>query len=401
MAVRAAMRQSRRFTPPVARPPVPAQRASCPPAPFVFIRRDIVDGDELRRVGAEEVGHFWFIHHHTDGGSEYYHELWATWFVCRYCDVAWEPGALDEADSCQLGRLVGGALAGGEESRRRLERVEPRLRMILMACTTSSTGSKTHTSSRPRSRPTSEPCWHATAPGARSPVPVGSCSGALHGCRTESASRTKRRSLHGKGTPPGREILMAMSQESVESVPGTRIALRPLSERASRRRSLEQHVYVRFPALYRLLADAFARLPPRSRLRRLMLARAVRLAYAAANRRDFDVVLVGWDPGSEYRPSSDLMPPDVESVFHGYDGYLQLWRYWLDAFEDIRWDPEEVLDFGDRFLVTTEQKGHGSGSGVAVSEPVFQLFKLRRGMVIRQEDFLDRANALEAASLPD
>jgi hypothetical protein len=204
-----------------------------------------------------------------------------------------------------------------------------------------------------------------------------------------------------RGTPPGREILMAMSQESVESVHGTRIALGPLSERASRRRSVDQHVYVRFPALYRVLADAFARLPPRSRLRRLMLARAVRLAYAAANRRDFDVVLVGWDPASEYRPSGELMPPDAESVFHGRDGYLQLWRYWLDAFEDIRWDPEEVLDFGDRFLVTTEQKGHGSGSGVAVSEPVFLLFKLRRGLVIRQEDFLDRSNALEAASLPD
>jgi hypothetical protein len=50
----------------------------------------------------------------------------------------------------------------------------------------------------------------------------------------------------------------------------------------------------------------------------------------------------------------------------------------LDAFEDIRWDPEEILDFGDRFLVTARQRGHGSGSGVAVSEPVFQLFKLRR-----------------------
>jgi ketosteroid isomerase-like protein len=181
----------------------------------------------------------------------------------------------------------------------------------------------------------------------------------------------------------------------------TRIALRPLSERAGRRRSLDQRLCLRFPALYRLVAGSFARLPVRSRLRRLLLARAVRLAYAAANRRDFDVVLVGWDPESEYRPSDDLMPPDAESVFHGRDGYFRLWRYWLDAFEDIRWDPEEVLDFGDRFLVTTEQKGHGSGSGVAVREPVFQLFTLRRGMVIRQEDFLNRSKALEAAGLRD
>jgi hypothetical protein len=33
-----------------------------------------------------------------------------------------------------------------------------------------------------------------------------------------------------------------------------------------------------------------------------------------------------------------------------------------------------------------------------VSEPVFQLFTVRRGLVVRQEDFLDRSKALEAAA---
>jgi hypothetical protein len=36
---------------------------------------------------------------------------------------------------------------------------------------------------------------------------------------------------------------------------------------------------------------------------------------------------------------------------------------------------------------------------VAVSERVFQLFELRRGLVVRQEDFLERSKALEAAGL--
>jgi ketosteroid isomerase-like protein len=188
-----------------------------------------------------------------------------------------------------------------------------------------------------------------------------------------------------------------MSQENVETVRGTRIALPPLSERASQRRTLDERLRVRFPTLSRLLADAVMRLPPRSRLRRLILARSVARVYAAANRRDLDLVLVGWDPGSEYHPSGDLMPPDLEAVFYGHDGYLRLWRYWLDAFGDIRWDPEEILDLGDKLLVTTQQRGHGSGSGVAVSEPVFQLFTFRRGLVVRQEDFLDRSEALEAA----
>jgi ketosteroid isomerase-like protein len=187
-----------------------------------------------------------------------------------------------------------------------------------------------------------------------------------------------------------------MSPENV-----ARIALPPLTQRAAQRRSLDERLFVRLPALYRVLSDALMRMPPRSRLRRLMLVRRVRQAYAAANRQDFDAVLVGWDPESEYHPSSDLMPPDLEAVFHGHEGYRQLWRYWLDAFGDIRWDPEELVDFGDRFLVTAHQRGHGSGSGVAVTEAVFQLFTLRHGLVVRQEDFRDRKIALEATGLSE
>ena len=190
-----------------------------------------------------------------------------------------------------------------------------------------------------------------------------------------------------------------MSQEDVEIGGGVRTELPPLSESASQRRTLDERVLVRFPALGRALFAAVMRRPPQSRLRRLALAHGMRRAYAAANRGDFDVVRAAHDPEHEYRPCSDLMPPDLEPVFHGHDGYLRLWRYWLDAFEDIRWDPEEMLDLGAKVLVTTQQVGHGSGSGVAVSEPVFQLFTFRRGLVVRQEDFVNRSQALEAAGL--
>jgi len=199
---------------------------------------------------------------------------------------------------------------------------------------------------------------------------------------------------------PTRDTGPVVLEEHVEVVHGVRIPLSPLSHRASQRRSLDEQLRVRSPAIFRRLANAFMRLPPRARLRRLLIARGIQRAYAAGNRRDFDLLLVGMDPGSyEYRPSDDLLPPDLETVFYGHEGYLKLWRYWLDAFEDIRWDPEEILDLGDKLLVTTQQRGHGSGSGVAVSKPVFQLFTLRRGLVARQEDFLDRSKALEAAGL--
>ena len=191
-----------------------------------------------------------------------------------------------------------------------------------------------------------------------------------------------------------------MPRENIE-LPGTRVVLSPLGERAPQRRTLDERLYVRLPALYRLLANALTRLPPRSRLRRSIGALRLRRAYAAANRRDFDLVMMGFGPEAEYeyRPSADFIAPDQDPVFHGRDGYLRMWRTWLDAFEDLRFEPEELLDLGDRLLVTAEVHGHGSGSGVAVSERVFQLFELRRGLVVKQEDFVDHSKALEAAGL--
>jgi ketosteroid isomerase-like protein len=190
-----------------------------------------------------------------------------------------------------------------------------------------------------------------------------------------------------------------MPEEKVEIVGGVRQRLSPLSESASQRRALDERLFVHLPALYHLLADRLMRLPPRSRLRRLMLARVIGRSYAAANRRDFDLILTGVDPENEYRPGADLIAPDQDAVFYGHDGYLRMWRNWLGAFEDLRFDPEEILDLGDKVLVSAQQSGHGSGSGVAVSKPVFQLFKFRRGLVVWQRDFGDRSDALEAAGL--
>jgi ketosteroid isomerase-like protein len=205
--------------------------------------------------------------------------------------------------------------------------------------------------------------------------------------------------MESGGSATERDTAWAMSQERSE-IRETRSALPPLNQKTSQRRTLDEHVYVRFPAVAHLLANALFRLPQRSRFRRRIIAHRLRRAYAAANRRDFDVVLVGWDlPSSEYRPSADLIAPDQDHVFYGRDGYLRMWRTWLDAFEDLRFEPEELLDLGDMLLVTAQIEGHGSGSGVAVGQRVFQLFSLRQGLVRKQEDFVDHVQALEAAGL--
>jgi ketosteroid isomerase-like protein len=189
-----------------------------------------------------------------------------------------------------------------------------------------------------------------------------------------------------------------MADELSRTIRGVRIRPQRVGERAGRRRTIDERLRVRFPSPFHRVGALALRLPPRSRARQALMARLMARAYAAANRRDFDLVLTFNDSDAyEYRPSADLLPPDMAAAYHGHAGYREFWRYWLEAFEDIRWDPEEILDFGPSALVTTRQSGHGSGSGVAVSEPVFQLFTFRRGLVVRQEDFLDRSQALAAA----
>jgi hypothetical protein len=73
-----------------------------------------------------------------------------------------------------------------------------------------------------------------------------------------------------------------------------------------------------------------------------MLVRRVRQGYSAFNRRDFELLLIGIDPGVECRPGRPF--PDLGGVFHGHDGYLELWRHMLEGFEDFRLDPHELLD---------------------------------------------------------
>jgi hypothetical protein len=124
-----------------------------------------------------------------------------------------------------------------------------------------------------------------------------------------------------------------------------------------------------------------------------MLARTG-LAYAAANRSDFDS---GWDPReASTTPAATCCLPSrrrCSTATTGTASSGDMARCIRGHPLGSRGDPR----LGDKFLVTTQQRGRGSGSGVAVSEPVFQLFTLRGGLVVGQEDFLDRSKALEAA----
>jgi ketosteroid isomerase-like protein len=114
------------------------------------------------------------------------------------------------------------------------------------------------------------------------------------------------------------------------------------------------------------------------------------------------VLVLFLDPEVEYQAEGTidgLVPPDLQGVHHGHEGYVGIWEAVIEAWPDVRLEPEEVIDLGDRVLAITRLKGHGGATGIPLDSDLYQLFTLPRGMVVRQADFGDRGKALEAAGL--
>jgi SnoaL-like protein len=191
----------------------------------------------------------------------------------------------------------------------------------------------------------------------------------------------------------------AMSRRNVEVARGVRT---PVTLRSRNKgRTLDERFLVRFPALGSVMARAWSRLPPR--VRRRWTARVIRQGTEAANRRDWKALFLNCDPEIEFHPAPSLvggfLPPDQAGVHRGHDGYYLMWQGLLEAWEDLRLAPEEVIDFGEILLVRGRISGHARHTGIALDIPLFQVFFLRGGAAIRQRDFGELEQALEAAGL--
>ena len=165
------------------------------------------------------------------------------------------------------------------------------------------------------------------------------------------------------------------------------------------RRTLDERLTVRFPPLARAASRAVRRLPLHSRVRRSLVGRAIRRGYAATTRGDYEVPLVVFDSNVEVHVrESAAVSADLVGVHHGRDGWLHVVGELIDVFE-FGWHPEEVLDCGQQALITLRLETRGRGSGVPISRHTFDVITWRDGLVIRQEIFGNREEALEAVGL--
>jgi ketosteroid isomerase-like protein len=90
--------------------------------------------------------------------------------------------------------------------------------------------------------------------------------------------------------------------------------------------------------------------------------------------------------------------PDAAS-YHGRAGVVE---YFQQAFGEVwdewRFTPAEIIEGGDAVFAVIDNWGR-SKAGAELEMRIFQVFRIRDGMVIRASGYLDRGEALDAAGL--
>jgi ketosteroid isomerase-like protein len=114
------------------------------------------------------------------------------------------------------------------------------------------------------------------------------------------------------------------------------------------------------------------------------------------NRRDFDAAVRFFDPDIDWvlpalqRSDSCRGPEEIRRFWEGLD----------ETFDELRLDPQEIVDAGDRVAVRLRFYGRGKGSGAELdTEMSHQVTTFRDGTMVRIEYFTSWAQALEAAGI--
>jgi ketosteroid isomerase-like protein len=122
--------------------------------------------------------------------------------------------------------------------------------------------------------------------------------------------------------------------------------------------------------------------------------RPVRRFYEDISRGDHAAALACLAPDAVFTVSQ-------EGTVQGRDAIRAMWERWEGDWEQVGPIAEEFIDVGDQIVVTVDEWGRGRGSGIEVDARFFNVFTFRDGQVVRKVEFTGRAEALEAAGLPD
>ena len=127
----------------------------------------------------------------------------------------------------------------------------------------------------------------------------------------------------------------------------------------------------------------------------------LRRSYEAWNRRDFDSALAIYDTDVVWTFTAEARGAAFKSVYRGPDGVRGFWDTFIEPWEDVNIEIEEIRDAGDSVLALVVFSR--ARDGLAIDQPFVHVITFRGSQGIRFEAFAKRElqEALEAAGLSD
>ena len=120
----------------------------------------------------------------------------------------------------------------------------------------------------------------------------------------------------------------------------------------------------------------------------------VRRVFEALNRGDLDAVVEAYDPEVE-------IVTLMLGTYHGPEGAREAIEEGRRNLRGWKLDPNELIDAGDSVIALAHIRGAGQHSGIALGDLMALSFTIRSGLIIRQQSFRSKEEALEAAGLEE
>jgi ketosteroid isomerase-like protein len=125
----------------------------------------------------------------------------------------------------------------------------------------------------------------------------------------------------------------------------------------------------------------------------------VRAVLEAQRRRDWRAFPELYDPEIEWNDVSGLWGD--WGTRRGFEDVQDAWIAWFEAFEQVEFDIEEILDADDDVLTSIRMSGRGRGSGLYVEQSIAVVWTVHDRRVVRVRAYRERDEALEAAGLSE
>ena len=120
----------------------------------------------------------------------------------------------------------------------------------------------------------------------------------------------------------------------------------------------------------------------------------IRAGFAAHSRGDIDAMVELYDPDAVFETL-------LLGTHHGKEAIRRLYEENQTNQSGYAIEPVEMIDAGDKVVTVVQTRGTGPASRIALEDRFAFVHTMRNGLIVREQAFRNREEAVEAAGLTD